>query len=117
QRRIVLATNVAETSVTVEGVTAVVDTGLARMLTFDASVGMDRLELTSIARDAADQRAGRAGRTQSGVCVRLWSEASHQQRAAQTLPEIRRVDLTAAVLQLLTLGEHDVRAFPWLEQP
>lgn len=117
ERRVVLATNVAETSVTVEGVTAVVDTGLARMQTFDASVGMDRLELSPIARDAADQRAGRAGRTQPGVCLRLWSEASHLQRAALTLPEIRRVDLAGAVLQLLTLGEKDVRAFPWLERP
>ena len=117
ERRIVLATNVAETSVTVEGVTSVVDTGLARMQQFDASVGMDRLELTPIARDAADQRAGRAGRTQPGVCVRLWSEASHQQRGAQTLPEIRRVDLGGAALQLLALGEKDLRSFPWLERP
>jgi ATP-dependent helicase HrpB len=117
QRRVVLATNVAETSVTVEGVTAVVDTGLARMQTFDASVGMDRLDLAPIAKDAADQRAGRAGRTRPGVCVRLWSEASHAQRAAQTLPEIARVDLTGAVLQLLRLGETDIRRFPWLEPP
>jgi ATP-dependent helicase HrpB len=117
RRRIVLATNVAETSVTVEGVTAVVDTGLARMQLFDASVGMDRLELAPIAKDAADQRAGRAGRTRPGLCVRLWSEASHVQRADQTLPEIRRVDLAGAVLQLLALGEHDMRSFPWLEPP
>ena len=117
RRRVVLATNVAETSVTVEGVTGVVDTGLARMQTFDASVGMDRLELTPIAKDAADQRAGRAGRTQPGVCVRLWSEASHRQRADQTLPEIRRVDLVGATLQLLGLGEADIREFPWLEPP
>ncbi|MBI2804351.1 MAG: ATP-dependent helicase HrpB [Planctomycetes bacterium] len=117
RRRVVLATNVAETSVTVEGVTGVVDTGLARMQMFDASVGMDRLELTPIARDAADQRAGRAGRTRPGVCVRLWTEASHSQRASQTLPEIRRVDLAGAALQLLTCGETDVRAFPWLEAP
>jgi ATP-dependent helicase HrpB len=117
RRRIVLATNVAETSVTVEGMTAVVDTGLARMLTFDASVGMDRLELTPIAKDAADQRAGRAGRTRPGVCVRLWSEASHRQRAERTLPEIRRVDLAGAVLQLLGLGEADMRRFPWFEPP
>lgn len=117
QRRVVLATNVAETSVTVEGITAVVDTGLARMLMFEPGVGMDRLELTPIARDAADQRAGRAGRTQPGICVRLWSEASHRQRAAQTLPEIRRVDLAGAVLQLLALGEADVKRFPWLEPP
>jgi len=117
QRRVVLATNVAETSVTVEGVTGVVDTGLARMQQFDASVGMDRLELTPIAKDAADQRAGRAGRTQPGVCIRLWSEASHAQRPAQTLPEIRRVDLAGAVLHLLSIGENDIRGFGWLEPP
>jgi ATP-dependent helicase HrpB len=116
-RRIVLATNVAETSVTVEGITGVVDTGLARMQTFDASVGMDRLELAAIARDAADQRAGRAGRTSSGVCVRLWSESSHQQRAEQTFPEIRRVDLAGAVLHLLAAGETDIWRFPWIEPP
>ena len=117
QRRVVLATNVAETSVTVEGITAVVDTGLARMQTFDASVGMDRLELTPIARDAADQRAGRAGRTQPGVCVRLWSEASHAHRPERTSSEIFRVDLAGAVLQLFTIGEADVRHFLWLDAP
>ena len=73
RRKVVLATNVAETSVTVEGVTGVVDTGLARTLTFDPGVGLDRLRLTPISRASADQRAGRAGRTQPGVCVRLWS--------------------------------------------
>ncbi len=117
RRRIVLATNVAETSVTVERITGVVDTGLARMQTFDPSVGMDRLALAPIARDAADQRAGRAGRTRPGVCVRLWSEASHQQRAEQTLPEIQRVDLAGAVLHLLSAGETDMRKFPWFEPP
>lgn len=117
QRRVVLATNVAETSVTVEGITAVVDTGLARMQTFDASVGMDRLDLAPIARDAADQRAGRAGRTQPGVCIRLWTEASHAHRAERTPPEIFRVDLAGALLQLLTIGESDVRHFPWLDAP
>lgn len=117
RRKIVLATNVAETSVTVEGVTGVVDTGLARQLLFEPAVGMDRLELVPIARDAADQRAGRAGRTTPGVCVRLWSEASHRQRAAQTEPEIRRVDLAGAVLHLIALGETDVTRFAWLEPP
>jgi ATP-dependent helicase HrpB len=117
RRRVILATNVAETSVTVEGVTAVIDTGLARVLTFDAGVGMDRLELTPIARDSADQRAGRAGRTGPGLCVRLWSEASHQQRPAHSLPEISRVDLAGAVLHLLCVGESDPRSFPWLEPP
>jgi ATP-dependent helicase HrpB len=117
RRKVVLATNVAETSVTVEGVTGVIDTGLARQLVFDPAVGLDRLKLVPISRASADQRAGRAGRTQPGVCVRLWSASSHHGRAEQTEPEIRRVDLAGAVLQLLALGEADVPRFPWLEPP
>ncbi len=117
RRKIVLTTNVAETSVTVEGVTGVVDSGLARLLVFDPRVGLDRLQLTPISRASADQRAGRAGRTQPGVCVRLWSAGAHRGRAEQTEPEIRRVDLAGAVLQLLCLGETDVMHFPWLEPP
>lgn len=116
-RKVVLATNVAETSVTVEGVTAVVDTGVARQLEFDASVGMDRLVLGPISRASADQRAGRAGRTQPGVCIRLWEEANHRSRAATTEPEIRRVDLAGAVLQLLAFGEANPATFPWLDVP
>jgi ATP-dependent helicase HrpB len=117
RRKVVLATNVAETSVTVEGVTGVVDSGLARLLVFDPRVGLDRLQLTPISRASADQRAGRAGRTQPGVCVRLWSAGSHRARSKQTEPEIRRVDLAGAVLQLLYLGEKEVLRFPWLEPP
>jgi ATP-dependent helicase HrpB len=117
RRKIVLATNVAETSITVEGVTGVVDSGLARLLMFDPRVGLDRLQLTPISRASADQRAGRAGRTQPGICVRLWSAGSHRARPEQTEPEIRRVDLAGAVLQLLCLGEMDVLHFPWLEPP
>ncbi len=117
RRKIVLATNVAETSVTVEGVSGVVDTGLARTLTFDAGVGLDRLRLTTISRASADQRAGRAGRTRPGVCIRLWSAASHLGRQEHTGPEIRRVDLAGAVLSLMALGETDVSRFPWLEPP
>ncbi len=117
RRKIVLATNVAETSVTVEGVAGVVDTGLARTLTFDPGVGLDRLRLTPISRASADQRAGRAGRTRPGVCVRLWSAASQRGRPEQTEPEIRRVDLAGAVLQLLCMGEANVARFPWLEPP
>ncbi|MBA4187051.1 MAG: ATP-dependent helicase HrpB [Planctomycetaceae bacterium] len=116
-RKIVLATNVAETSVTVDGVTAVVDSGLARQMEFSPSIGMDRLKLGPISRASADQRAGRAGRTQPGVCVRLWDEPSHRGRPEQTTPEIRRVDLCGAVLQLLALGESDVERFPWLDAP
>jgi ATP-dependent helicase HrpB len=117
RRKVVLATNVAETSVTVEGVTGVVDTGLARVLAFDPAVGLDRLRLAPISRSSADQRAGRAGRTRPGVCLRLWGAAAHRARPEQTEPEIRRVDLAGAVLQLLGLGEQDVLHFPWLEPP
>lgn len=117
RRKVVLATNVAETSVTVEGVTAVVDTGLARTLTYDPGVGLDRLRLTPISRASAEQRAGRAGRTAPGICVRLWSAAAHRGRPEQTEPEIRRVDLAGAVLQLLAFGETDLARFPWPEPP
>ena len=117
RRRIVLATNVAETSVTVGGITGVVDTGLARQLAFDPAVGLDRLDIVPIARSSADQRAGRAGRERPGVCVRLWSESQHRGRAEQTEPEIRRVDLAGAVLQLHALGETPVEQFPWLDPP
>lgn len=117
KRKIVLATNVAETSVTVDGVTAVIDSGLARQLRFDPNIGLNRLDLRPISQASADQRAGRAGRQQAGVCVRLWSEPSQRARPEQTEPEIRRVDLTGPVLQLKAWGEADVLAFPWFEPP
>lgn len=117
KRKIVLATNVAETSVTVDGVTAVVDTGLSQQLRFDPNVGLDRLELLPISRASAEQRAGRAGRQQPGVCVRLWSEGSHRARPEHTAPEIQRVDLAGPVLQLKAWGESEVLAFPWFEPP
>ena len=117
QRRIVLATNVAETSVTVDGVTAVVDSGWARVSRFDPGVGLDRLELERISRASADQRAGRAGRTAPGWCLRLWSAGMQRSLSEETEPEIRRVDLAGPVLQLLDFGERDVRAFPWYERP
>jgi ATP-dependent helicase HrpB len=117
RRKVVLATNVAETSVTVEGVTAVVDTGLARQMEFEPSVGMDRLRLVPVSRASTDQRTGRAGRTRPGLCIRLWDEAGQRSRPEQTEPEIRRVDLAGAVLHLLALGEADVERFPWLDPP
>ncbi len=117
KRKIVLATNVAETSVTVDGVTVVIDTGLSRQLRFDPNVGLDRLELLPISRASAEQRAGRAGRQQPGLCIRLWSEASHRARPEQTAPEIQRVDLAGPVLQLKAWGESEVLAFPWFEPP
>ncbi|MFO1010878.1 MAG: ATP-dependent helicase C-terminal domain-containing protein [Planctomycetota bacterium] len=117
KRKIVLATNVAETSVTIDGVTAVVDSGLARVMRFDPGVGLDRLELERISRASADQRAGRAGRTEPGVTLRLWTAATQRSLDEETDPEIRRVDLAGPVLQLLSFGERDVRGFPWFEAP
>lgn len=117
RRRIVLATNVAESSVTVDGVTAVVDSGLARVLRYDASVGLDRLELGRIGRASADQRAGRAGRTAPGLCLRLWSKHEDAALREGEEPEIRRVGLARAVLELRAWGERSIRDFPWFEPP
>lgn len=117
RRKVVLATNVAESSVTIENITAVVDTGLARVMRFDPSVGIDRLELGRISRASADQRSGRAGRTSPGLCLRLWS--AHEDRALRATeePEVRRVDLARAVLELRAWGEPSSRDFGWFEAP
>lgn len=117
QRKVVLATNVAETSLTIEGITAVVDSGLARQSQFEPSLGLDRLNLVRISEASAEQRAGRAGRTAPGVCRRLWTERQQQALAEHSVPEIRRVDLAGPVLELLCWGERDVAAFPWFEAP
>lgn len=117
KRKVVLATNVAETSVTVEGITAVVDTGLARQLVYDPKIAMDRLNLVPISKSSADQRMGRAGRLRPGLCLRLWDANHHRVRKEQTEPEVRRVDLAGAVLQLISLGENELDRFPWLEPP
>lgn len=116
-RRIVLATNVAETSLTIEGIRIVVDSGLARVMRFSSDVGLDRLALENISQASATQRAGRAGRVAPGICIRLWSEASERARAPFLDPEIRRVDIVSAILQLVAWGEGDGPDFPWLEQP
>lgn len=117
RRKVVLATNVAETSITVDGITAVIDSGLARVPSFDATVGLDRLELKKCSKASADQRAGRAGRTAPGVCLRLWDERSQVLRSDFEEPEVRRVDLASTVLQLCCWGERDIAAFPWFEPP
>ncbi len=117
RRKVILATNVAETSVTVEGVTAVVDGGLARVLRHDPTVGLDRLEVTRISAASAEQRRGRAGREAPGLCVRLWSVAEQRALIPRELPAIRRVDLAASALELLVWGERDPSAFPWFEAP
>lgn len=117
RRRVILSTNVAESSVTVDGVTAVVDTGLARILRHDPSVGLDRLGLERIAADAAAQRAGRAGRVGPGLVVRLWSGIDQRTLRPSIEPEVRRLDLAGPVLQLLSFGEPDPAQFPWFEAP
>lgn len=116
-RKIIVSTNVAETSLTIDGVTAVVDGGLARMARYDAHRGINTLLIEKISVAAADQRAGRAGRTAPGVCVRLWTEREHAQRPLQELPEVRRLDLSEVVLTLKATGVADVAGFPWLEAP
>jgi ATP-dependent helicase HrpB len=117
RRKIVLSTNVAETSLTIEGIRVVIDSGYARVMRFDPSVGLDRLCLEPISQSSATQRAGRAGRVAEGFCYRLWSESTQRSLASHLEPEIRRVDLASAVLQLLAWGQRDVMSFPWLTTP
>ncbi len=117
RRKIILSTNVAETSLTIDGVTRVIDTGLARNVRYDGERGVDRWELVRISRAAADQRAGRAGRTGPGVCTRLWSERDHRARPAFEQPEIHRVDLCATVLALHAWGVSDPGRFAWFDPP
>lgn len=116
-RKIVLATNVAETSVTIPGVTGVIDSGLVRMLRFDSRVGLPKLQLEGISQASADQRAGRAGRTAPGCCWRLWSESVQRSRRPRDTPEIERADFSTALLTLASWGEQDVFDFPWLTLP
>jgi ATP-dependent helicase HrpB len=115
--RIVLATNIAETSLTIPSIKTVIDSGLARVMRYSPDVGLDRLVLENISSASATQRAGRAGRVAPGVCIRLWSEASERARSPFLDPEIRRVDLASAVLQLFAWGEGTSTDFPWLEPP
>jgi ATP-dependent helicase HrpB len=115
QRKVVLATNIAETSLTIDGVRTVIDSGLAKIAGYDPDRGMDRLDLRRISRASADQRAGRAGRTGPGRCVRLWAQSEPIEPFE--LPEIRRVDLAPTVLSLHAWGKPDVRQFGWFESP
>jgi len=114
RRRIVVATNIAETSLTVPAVTAVIDTGVHKVARYDAERGIDSLELERITADAADQRAGRAGRVAAGSVARLW-DARDRLRPHRE-PEIHRVDLAATVLDVLAWGG-DPRTLEWFETP
>lgn len=115
-RKVVLATNIAETSLTIDGVRVVVDAGLARVPRFDPGSGMTRLETQRISRASATQRAGRAGRLEPGVCYRLWSEAQHEQLAAFGTAEILQADLAGLALQLARWGV-EPRHLNWLDAP
>jgi ATP-dependent helicase HrpB len=116
-RKVVLATNIAETSLTIQGVRVVVDSGLVRRSMFDPSTGMSRLETQRISRASADQRQGRAGRTEPGVCYRAWSEGAHRSLAPFTPPEIVEADLIPLALELASWGARDAGALRWLDSP
>lgn len=117
RRKIILATNIAETSLTIDGVRTVIDSGLARSASFDPGRGLDRLELGRISRASATQRAGRAGRTAPGRCIRLWSEREQRGLNEAEQPEVQRVDLCAAVLALHDWGQKDPARFDWYDSP
>ena len=117
QPKVVVATNVAETSITIDGVRLVIDSGLARIPRYDPNRGINTLLIERISRTSAEQRAGRAGRTAPGHCVRLWSEAEHDERPQRELPEIKRLDLSEVVLTLKAAGVEDLGSFRWLEAP
>jgi ATP-dependent helicase HrpB len=115
--KVVVATNVAETSITIDGVRLVIDSGLARIPRYDPHRGINTLLIERISRASSEQRAGRAGRTAPGHCVRLWSQPEHEERPANELPEIKRLDLSEVILTLKAAGVEDIRKFRWLETP
>lgn len=117
ERKVVLATPIAETSLTIEGIRIVVDCGYYRKLVFDSTNDLSHLETVRISMDMARQRAGRAGRVAAGVCFRLWSKATQQRMDEQRQPEIVDADLVPMVLDVAAFGETDVENLPWLTPP
>ena len=117
ERKVVLATPIAETSITIEGVRVVVDSGLCRQVVFDTRTGLSHLETARISMDMATQRMGRAGRVAEGTCYRLWTKASEHLMAEQRTAEIEYADLTPMLLDIAMFGEKDVEALPWLTPP
>src|SRR5690606_12423617 len=117
RRKVVLATAIAETSLTIEGVRVVVDSGFARVPAYDAATGLTTLETRRVSRAAADQRRGRAGRTEPGVCYRLWNEAQTASFAAYDRPEILTADLSSFVLDLASWGISDPARLAFLDPP
>jgi ATP-dependent helicase HrpB len=116
-RKVIVATNVAETSITIDGIRHVVDSGVARVARYDAERGIGTLLLGPISRASADQRKGRAGRTAPGTCHRLWTVIGHKSREERNAPEIQRSDLAEVVLLLHSLGIREAAIFDWLDKP
>ncbi|MDD6227898.1 MAG: ATP-dependent helicase HrpB [Bacteroidales bacterium] len=117
RRKIVVATPIAETSLTIEGIRTVVDSGLYRTVRYDPSTGLSRLETERITLDMAQQRTGRAGRLSSGVCYRLWSKAMEHRMAEHRVPEILSADLSGMILDIAAWGESNPLSLPWLTPP
>lgn len=117
RRKVVLATSIAETSLTIEGIKIVVDTGYGRTSRFDPKSGLSRLETVQISKDSADQRAGRAGRLSAGVCYRMWSKATHERMQEHRVPEIMEADLAPLVLDMAQWGIVDAYQLTWLTPP
>lgn len=117
KRKVVLATSIAETSLTIEGINIVVDCGYGRTSRFDPNSALSRLETVMISQDSADQRAGRAGRLGPGTCYRLWTKATHSQLASHRVPEIMEADLASLVLDMAQWGIIDIKQLTWLTPP
>ncbi|MBE7537054.1 MAG: ATP-dependent RNA helicase HrpA [Opitutaceae bacterium] len=117
RRKVVLATNIAETSLTIPGIRYVVDTGLARLSRYAPQARTRRLPIEAVSQSSADQRAGRAGRVSDGVCIRLYSEAEYNERPRFTQPEIQRANLADVILRLKAFGLGDVERFPFINPP
>ncbi|MBS2212212.1 ATP-dependent helicase HrpB [Carboxylicivirga mesophila] len=117
KRKIILATSIAETSLTIEGISVVVDCGFSRTLRFNPNSGLSKLETVDITLDSADQRAGRAGRLGPGVCYRMWTKATHNRLQAHRKPEIEEADLATLVLEMARWGVNDINRLTWLSPP
>lgn len=117
KRKVVLATSIAETSLTIEGIRIVIDTGFGKISRFDTRSGLTKLETVRISKDSADQRAGRAGRLSSGVCYRMWTKATHERLTGHRIPEIMEADLASLVLDMAQWGVHDIAQLTWLSPP
>ncbi len=117
QRKIIFSTNIAETSLTIDGVMVVIDSGLVRQASLDAQRGVDRLDLIQISKASADQRMGRAGRTAPGLCIRLWPELQTKHLKDFEIPEIKRVDLAESILTLYAWDRHGPQGFEFFESP